>query len=285
MKRRIIVFFLLLALTSVLFSCSDGIDLPDVPPYYVYDEAGVVSESTERYILSVNVSLEKLCGGQIMVAAVNTTGSTDIEDYAYELFNKWKIGDKDENNGVLLLLSVEEDDYWVLQGRGLEETLSSGRLKLILDEYLEPDFAAKDYDSGVKKTFDALVAELEDIYGVKTECDENVQGYIPQGGGGTGKSSGFLSGISGIGMFSLAFKLISLVFSFMGDIFEAFGGLGVIILVLVLIGVFGGGSSGGYHGGGGSHGGSHGGGSHGGFGGGSHSGGGGFSRGGGAGRR
>ena len=97
---------------------------------------------------------------------MKTTGNHDIKDYAYAVFNKWKIGSADKNNGVLILLSVEEDDYWVLQGKGLETLLPSGTLKLMLDDYLEPYFAKKQYDEGVRALFDALIKQYEQIYSV-----------------------------------------------------------------------------------------------------------------------
>ncbi len=65
---------------------------------------------------------------------------------------------------VLLLLAVGEDNYWAVQGSGLEDSLSSGTLGDLLREYLEPDFAAGNYDSGVKKTFAALYDEVSALY-------------------------------------------------------------------------------------------------------------------------
>lgn len=141
-------------------------EYPDTLDTYVYDPAGVLSDDTVDHIISLNESLSNQTGGEIIVACISSTGYTDIADYAYEMFNTWQIGDADENNGVLLLLSIGEDDYWCLQGEGLEKTLSSGKIKTILNEYLEPYFAVGDYDSGVRTTFDALIEEFEAAYSV-----------------------------------------------------------------------------------------------------------------------
>ena len=80
--------------------------------------------------------------------------------------NEWGIGSSSENNGVLLLLSIGEQDYQCIQGSGLEDSLSTMTLSRILQEDLEPDFAAGDYDAGVQKTFDTLYRQVCAIYGL-----------------------------------------------------------------------------------------------------------------------
>lgn len=133
--------------------------------FYVADTANVISADTENYIIEKNGELEALCGGQIVVATVDFLDSMDIEDYAYKLFDDWEIGDKDENNGILLLLTIGEENYWCMQGKGLESKLTSGDIDDILWDYLEEDFAAGDYDAGVRSVFDALYSRVSAIYG------------------------------------------------------------------------------------------------------------------------
>ncbi len=164
---------LALILSLCLISCSGGGSaVPDAGEYFfVYDGAGVISGETERYIVAANADLEEKTGAQIVVAAVGTTGTTDIADYAASLFNKWQIGDADLDNGVLVLMSVDEEDYWVTQGSGLEDLLSSGTLKLMLDEHMEPKFAAADYDGAARSMFDALLSFFETAYSVTVEPD------------------------------------------------------------------------------------------------------------------
>ena len=163
---------------AVLFLSGCGGASENVPDagtqFYVLDEPGVLDEATEAYIVSVNDSLEAQTGAQVVVVCVQTTGLASTDEYAYELFNKWEIGDKKKNNGVLLLLTVGEGDYWMMPGRGLEDSLSAGMIKLMLDRYLEPDFAVGDYDAGVRKTFDAVVGHLETLYSVTVKPDSSV---------------------------------------------------------------------------------------------------------------
>ena len=109
--------------------------------FYYLDEPDVISEDLEGEIYFSNQLLYKQCGAQIVVAAVETTGSESIDDYAYDLFNKWGIGDPQKQNGLLILLAIDDDDYSVEPGTGLQSKLSAGAIKSYHDEYLEPDFA------------------------------------------------------------------------------------------------------------------------------------------------
>ncbi len=169
MKKKAMTILLTVMLFVGLTAVPAGASAktPDAPdPFYAADFAGVLTEDTENYIIEKNGILENECGGQIVVVTVDFLDGMDIEDYAYKLFNSWKIGDEDENNGVLLLLVIGEENYWCMQGKGLESALSSGDIDDILWNDLEDDFAEGNYNAGVEKTFDALYDEVAAYYGV-----------------------------------------------------------------------------------------------------------------------
>lgn len=166
-----LLLIMLLVSLPVLASAAYGGVISQSDSFYVADEADVISSDTEKYIIEKNAELEQLCGGQIVVATVDFLDGMDIEDYAYKLFKDWKIGDEDRDNGILLLLAIGEENYWCMQGKGLEGTLTSGDIDHILWNYLEDDFAAGDYDSGVRSVFDALYGSVADIYGSSGEYD------------------------------------------------------------------------------------------------------------------
>lgn len=139
--------------------------VPDRPEnQYVLDEADVLSEETEQEIISKNQKLFEETGAQIVVVAVDFLDGEEIADYAYSLFNVWGIGSVERNNGLLLLMAIAEDNYYAMPGYGIEDYFDGAKLKDMLNEYLEPDFAAKDYDAGAKKFFDAALSEMENYY-------------------------------------------------------------------------------------------------------------------------
>ena len=163
----IIAFIFVLAFAS---GCAkvENIPLSDEGAYAL-DKSGVLSSETEGHIARYNQYLAESCGAQICVVTIPTmdyVGYDDIENYAYDLFNAWGIGDKDEDNGVLLLLVTDDELYWCLQGEGIEDTLSSSAISDILTENMQDDFYAGEFDSGTKKTFDALYRRLCAIYSV-----------------------------------------------------------------------------------------------------------------------
>ncbi len=139
--------------------------VPDRPSnQYVLDSAGVLSDSTEQEIVSKNQRLFRETGAEIVVVAVDFLGGEDIDDYAYDLFNMWGIGSTERNNGLLLVLAIAEDNYYALPGYGIEDYFDGAKLDDILYEYLEPDFAAGDYEAGVKKVFAKFLSEMESYY-------------------------------------------------------------------------------------------------------------------------
>lgn len=132
--------------------------------FFVNDMADVIEADTETYMIEAAENLYTETGAQVVVATVNFTDGIEIENYAMQMFNEWGIGSSDRNNGLLILLVIGEENYWVTPGTGFEELFSGGKLKLILDEYMEPDFAAENYDASARKTFDAIMQELELYY-------------------------------------------------------------------------------------------------------------------------
>ena len=167
-KSAIIIAFIFVLAFALGCAKVENIPLSDEGAYAL-DKSGVLSAETKNHIALYNQYLEESCGAQICVVTIPTmdyVGYDDIENYAYDLFNTWGIGDKDEDNGVLLLLVTDDELYWCLQGEGIEDTLSSSAISDILTENMQDDFYAGEFDSGTQKTFDALYRRLCAIYSV-----------------------------------------------------------------------------------------------------------------------
>ena len=145
--------------------------------FYYLDNANVLSEAVEGEIFFANKLLYDACGAQIVVVTVDSTGNAAIDDYAYDLFNSWGIGDAAKNNGFLLLLAIEDDDYYARTGSGLDSKLSGGTIKSYYDEYLEADFAAKNYEAGVKKFFEAVFERIATTYSADVTVEDGIAMY------------------------------------------------------------------------------------------------------------
>lgn len=235
MKKTLIA--LLLALMLLATPALAVLD-PD-SDFYVLDEADVLSAETEERIIYNNDLLNKACGAQLVFVTVDTTGSESIDDYCYELFNEWGIGSSTENNGFLVLLAIDDDNYYALPGSGLEKRFSAGDIKLMLDEYLEPDFAAKDYDSGVRLLFDNLFNEVSDMYSA------GLTAVDPDGSGVTANTASHtdrpVREESSETEYEIDLTPSFFAFSLFGDFFRLIRGIimaAIIILLIVLVVLF-----------------------------------------------
>lgn len=156
---KVILFLLMVGVIPLKSQAAEKLPKP-TDALYVNDFADVIDKKVEEEIIEYGKLLDEKNGTQVVLVTVDFTNGVSLEDYAYKLFNKWGIGSKEKNNGLLILLSVGDDDYWAMQGEGLEDSLTSGKISGILNEYLEPDFAAKDYSAGAEKVYGAFIQEL-----------------------------------------------------------------------------------------------------------------------------
>ncbi len=145
--------------------------------FYYLDEADVLSRDTEGEIFFCNQLLQEACGAQIVVAALNDIGGADIFDYATDMAEEWGIGDAKENNGFLLLMTIEDENYYATTGSGIRGAFSASTLKSLFDKYLEPDFAARNYDAGARKFFEAVFARVADFYNLSVTPADGVAAY------------------------------------------------------------------------------------------------------------
>ena len=165
-KRAAALVVTAAALTATVFAAK--VSLPELPKdVCVVDSANILSAETEQAVDQLNGMLQQDCkGAAIGVLTVEFTGKAGIEEYAYEAFNTWGIGDKNEDNGILLLLVPGEDNYWCLQGIGLERSVPTAVLSEVLGSYMEPNWVKGDFDSGVQQTCQALAKQVAASYGV-----------------------------------------------------------------------------------------------------------------------
>ena len=176
-RKALRVAFAALTLMAVLCAPALAKTVSPGEDFYYLDNAGVLSEAMEGEIFFSNKLLYDACGAQIVVVTVDSTGREANDDYAYDLFNAWGIGDVSKNNGFLLLLAIEDDDYYALPGSGLDSRFSAGTIKSYYDQYLEDDFAAKNYEAGVKKFFEAVFQRIADTYNADVTTAQGIAAY------------------------------------------------------------------------------------------------------------
>lgn len=168
-----IKYILILAIFSiVLVTNSSYAIVSQTREFYVNDSANLLSAETEDYIINMNKTLEKQTGAQIVVVTVQNLEGQSLEEYATELFRDYGIGDKEKNNGVLLLCAYEERQFRIEVGYGLEGTLTDGKTGRIQDEYIIPYLKENNFNDGIRNGFNAVLKEVENEYGIAIEGAE-----------------------------------------------------------------------------------------------------------------
>ena len=142
--------------------------------FYVNDYAGILSEETKNYIINTNKNLYNKTGSQIVVVTVKSLEGESLEEYATKLFRNFGIGDKEKNNGVLLLLALSERQFRVEVGYGLEGVLPDGKTGRIQDEYIIPYLKQDNFDDGIKNGYNAILEIVAKEYNVNVDAQNAV---------------------------------------------------------------------------------------------------------------
>ena len=165
MKKILLVLAVLLCAALPVQSFAA---IPDAPTenIYVVDTANVIDGADREEMLALGAALDDASTAQVVAVTVEFLDGMDAEEYAYQLFNTWGIGDEKEENGVLLLLSVGDREYWVTLGKGIEKKLTVSRATQIVDDTALDSFADGDYSAGMRAAYDALCERVAEIYNV-----------------------------------------------------------------------------------------------------------------------
>jgi uncharacterized protein len=126
--------------------------------------------------------IENTHGIEMAVVVVASLDGLSIEEFAEQLFNRWGIGKKQRDNGLLFLWSTGDRKVRVEVGYGLEGVLPDGKAGAILDSYVIPMFKAGDFDAGVVAGVDAVLAAARNeqvaLPAIGTESYEDDDGSL-----------------------------------------------------------------------------------------------------------
>ena len=142
----------------------DGIPQPPSPPRLVNDFAQIISESNRESLENKLVAYNDSTSTQICVVTVNNIGDYSIEDYAVRLGRSWQIGQKDKDNGILILISKDDRKVDIEIGYGLESYVTDYDSKDIIDNIIVPAFKQSNYYEGIDHATNRLIAHLHGTY-------------------------------------------------------------------------------------------------------------------------
>src|SRR5215467_4950442 len=137
-------------LLSVVAFAAYALTFPELTGRVV-DDAGILDPAIKAGLERKLAAFEAKTTDQLVVVTLKSLQGTSIEDYGYQLGRHWQIGQKDKNNGVLLIVVPSERKVRIDVGYGLEGTLTDAISRLIIEGAIVPRFRANDYAGGITR--------------------------------------------------------------------------------------------------------------------------------------
>lgn len=171
-RKAIIVFaIIMLAFGGSITALAETSYPSPTNQFFVNDFAGVLSSESISEMQKKGESLYHKTTAQAVVVTVENMGGETIENYAIKLARQWGIGDAEKNNGILLLLAVEEREVRIEVGRGLEGAITDIKSGFIIDHYGIEHLSEDDFSTGLSKIYNAIVNEIYIEYDIEPSDD------------------------------------------------------------------------------------------------------------------
>ena len=166
----------LLVFTSAqLYSQEGEFPRQPQPPKMVNDFTGFLNSSEQQQLEQKLVRFNRETSTQISIVTLNDLHGFAISDYAVRLAEKWGIGQKGKDNGILILISPANNKIFIATGYGLEGVVPDATANRIIDEEITPSFKQGNYYQGLDRATDVLIN--------LTRGEYTAQDYINKTGG------------------------------------------------------------------------------------------------------
>jgi len=157
-------YFLQLVISMLLASITPlySQDFPEKssPPKLVNDFADMLSSSDESLLEQKLSVYNDSTSTQISIVTITDLGTYDISSYSFELAEKWGIGQKGKNNGLLILVAKNQRKTFIATGYGLEVNLTDAICKRIVTKIINPQFKQKNFYAGLDEGTTAVIQAL-----------------------------------------------------------------------------------------------------------------------------
>jgi uncharacterized protein len=154
MKRILIAIFLVIA--AFINVAAQDIPPKPNPPKLVNDFANQLSETEKAQLEQKLVAYNDSTSSQIVIVIVPTTGDYPIADYALKLGREWGVGQKDKDNGIVLLWAPTDRKVYISTGYGLEGAIPDAIAKRIISQVITPQFKNGQFYEGLDQGVDMI---------------------------------------------------------------------------------------------------------------------------------
>lgn len=210
MKKRLLSLLVFLLIITGFYSKADLV-FPQYSDFngYVYDESGKIETETINMINEIDKQIKRNCGGEIAVI-IKKQLDYDIDSYRNEAFSKLHFGDKDKNNGALIVIDLKNRKIGIETGYETEGFLTDIKSSRFLKQFGE-EFSNDGINVALKSLFLNIAREYENEYQFKITTDNyDIETYQDE------DSYTFIPGISPVTILFLIIFLIIFLNAFRG---------------------------------------------------------------------
>src|SRR6266852_1656027 len=150
-----------LAGLMLLAPAAHALEVPQPPAQWYTDSAGLLNGQQAQELNDKLRNFEQQSGVQFIIYVFPSIDGEAIEDFTIRCAEKWKVGNKKYDNGLILFVFVKERKVRIEVGYGLEGTITDAFSRRVIREQIAPHFRQGDYAGGLSAAADALMAEVE----------------------------------------------------------------------------------------------------------------------------
>jgi len=157
-------FTFLLLFTSFLPWLSGQSIYPEKPSAWVNDYAELLSPANEQELNRKLFHYQDSTGTQIFIVTTDDHQGAPISLLAAEIGEKWGVGSRKEDNGVLILIYPQDREIFIATGYGVEQYLTDAIVKRIIEREIKPAFSISDYYGGLDQATDVMIGLLSGAF-------------------------------------------------------------------------------------------------------------------------
>ena len=162
MKKAFHYFVIIFILLSAFCSSAESKEIPE--PSIILDLADVLNKARENGIKKAIEFHESKTGNEIAILTVESLEGEILEDYSLRVARTWGVGKKDQDNGVLILVAMQERKIRIEVGYGLEQMLSDDLAGSIIYYHMTYWFKRGEYGRGIMEGANTVIKALEGRY-------------------------------------------------------------------------------------------------------------------------
>ncbi|MBA4321155.1 MAG: hypothetical protein C0412_22425, partial [Flavobacterium sp.] len=157
-KKAVVLFFILFAFPALSYYN------PGKPEGFVNDFANILTNDQQEKIETKLNEFTKTSSNEISIAIIKSLDNDTVENFAVQLFKDWGIGKKGKDNGVLILVAIDDRKMRIEVGYGLEGALTDAQSYWIINQIMKPSFRAGDYYQGIDSAIDKIIGATNGEY-------------------------------------------------------------------------------------------------------------------------